>query len=108
MSGMRQSMPLTPFFSPSFLAGGPTLTGSRRTEPLLTLSFSETTTSRRSTKDNYSGEHVTSVCFNQSETSVLASTGSDRTLCLFDLRSGSATSRVTMKVKVVYILLDAP
>lgn len=69
-----------------------------RTEPLLSLLFSGSSTSQHANKDNFSGEHVISVRFSQSETSVLASAGSDRSVCLYDLRSGTATSRMTMRV----------
>lgn len=45
-----------------------------------------------------SQETVTSVRFNQSETSVLASVGTDRTMCLYDIRTGKAERRVRMQV----------
>ncbi|CAJ2511653.1 Uu.00g072780.m01.CDS01 [Anthostomella pinea] len=40
-----------------------------------------------------SGETITSVAFNQSETSVLGSTCTDRSITLFDLRTSAALSR---------------
>lgn len=51
-------------------------------------------------------ETVSAVKFNQSETSVLASVGNDRTMCLYDIRTGKAERRVVMQVS--YILRRAP
>lgn len=62
------------------------------TSPLSTLKF-------HSTSNLSSGEHIVNVAFNKSETSVLASSGSDRTVCLYDLRSGKALGRVSMNVR---------
>lgn len=64
-----------------------------KTAPLSTLKFHSTSTSS-------SGEHIVCVAFNKSETSVLASSGSDRTVCLYDLRSGKALGRVAMQVRL--------
>jgi WD repeat and SOF domain-containing protein 1 len=47
-------------------------------------------------------ETVTAVKFNQSETSVLASVGGDRTLCLYDVRTGKAERRIVMPVSDIY------
>lgn len=58
-----------------------------RTAPVSTLAFGS------------SLETVTGVRFNQSETSVLASVGSDRTLCLYDIRTGKAERRIVMQVR---------
>lgn len=58
-----------------------------RSSPLSTLQFGS------------SMETVTSVQFNQSETSVLASVGSDRTMCLYDIRTGKAERRVLMNMR---------
>ncbi|KAH8085896.1 WD40-repeat-containing domain protein [Filobasidium floriforme] len=44
-------------------------------------------------------ETVTKVKFNQSETSVLASIGNDRTMCLYDIRTGKAERRIVMNMK---------
>ncbi|KAG7446516.1 WD40 repeat-like protein [Guyanagaster necrorhizus] len=44
-----------------------------------------------------STETITSVRFNQSEPSVLASVGSDRTCTLYDIRTGKAERRVVMQ-----------
>jgi WD40 repeat protein len=44
---------------------------------------------------------VTSIRFNPSESSVLASVGSDRTLTLYDIRTGKAERRVIMQVSLV-------
>ncbi|KAK0437568.1 WD40 repeat-like protein [Armillaria borealis] len=44
-----------------------------------------------------STETITSVRFNQSEPSVLASIGSDRTFTLYDIRTGKAERRVVMQ-----------
>lgn len=41
-----------------------------------------------------------SVRFNLSETSVLAASGSDRSITLFDLRANSATSRTVLNMRV--------
>lgn len=57
-----------------------------RSSPLSTLQFGS------------SLETVASVKFNQSETSVLASVGNDRTMCLYDIRTGKAERRVVMQV----------
>ena len=57
-----------------------------RSAPLSTLQFGS------------SSETVTAVRFNKSETSVLASVGGDRTLCLYDIRTGKAERRVVMQV----------
>lgn len=40
------------------------------------------------------------VRFNMAEASVLASIGSDRTMCLYDIRTGKAERRVVMQVGV--------
>jgi len=45
-------------------------------------------------------ETVAGVRFNQSETSVLASVGNDRTLCLYDIRTGKAERRIVMQVSL--------
>jgi WD repeat and SOF domain-containing protein 1 len=57
-----------------------------RSNPLSTLAFGS------------SLETVSGVRFNQSETSVLASVGNDRTLCLYDTRTGKAERRIVMQV----------
>ncbi|KAM0791504.1 hypothetical protein ACM66B_005957 [Microbotryomycetes sp. NB124-2] len=64
-----------------------------KTAPLSTLKF-------HSTSNMSVGEHIVNVVFNKSETSVLASSGSDRTVCLYDLRSGKALGRVAMNMRV--------
>lgn len=46
-----------------------------------------------------SSETVDVVRFNMAEASVLASIGSDRTMCLYDIRTGKAERRVMMQVK---------
>ncbi|KAK4688856.1 DDB1- and CUL4-associated factor 13, partial [Tremellales sp. Uapishka_1] len=58
-----------------------------RSNPLSTLAFGN------------SMETVTAVKFNQSETSVLASVGTDRTMCLYDIRTGKAERRIVMNMK---------
>ena len=58
----------------------------QRTAPVSTLQFGS------------SMETVSAVKFNQSETSVLASVGGDRTLCLYDIRTGKAERRIVMQV----------
>ena len=59
-----------------------------RSSPLSTLAFAS------------SLETVAGVRFNQSETSVLASVGNDRTLCLYDIRTGKAERRIIMQVRI--------
>ncbi|EJU01243.1 WD40 repeat-like protein [Dacryopinax primogenitus] len=44
-------------------------------------------------------ETVLTVRFNQSETSVLASTGTDRTMCLYDVRTGKAERRLVLQLR---------
>ncbi|KAJ7231334.1 Sof1-like domain-containing protein [Mycena rebaudengoi] len=56
-----------------------------RSLPLSTLSFPT------------SAETITALRFNASETSVLASVGSDRTFALYDIRTGKAERRVVMQ-----------
>lgn len=63
-----------------------------KTSPISTLKF-------HSTSSIASGEQIVSVAFNKSETSVLAASGSDRTVCLYDLRVGKAVGRVAMNVR---------
>ncbi|RXK40623.1 WD repeat and SOF domain-containing protein 1 [Tremella mesenterica] len=58
-----------------------------RSTPLSTLAFGN------------SQETVSSVRFNQSETSVLASVGNDRTMCLYDIRTGKAERRIVMSFR---------
>ena len=58
-----------------------------RTSPLSTLQFGS------------SMETVTAVRFNKSETSVLASVGGERTLCLYDIRTGKAERRIVMQFR---------
>lgn len=58
-----------------------------RTAPLSTLSFGG------------SMETVECVRFNQSETSVLASVGNERTMCLYDVRTGKAERRIVMNMR---------
>lgn len=71
-----------------------------RSEPLMTMAYGAVSNSRSKDKDSSigAGDHIISVRFNQSETSVLASAGSDRTVCLYDIRSGKATTRLSMEV----------
>lgn len=57
-----------------------------RTAPISNLTFQTST------------ETITSVRFNLSEASVLASIGSDRTFTLYDIRTGKAERRVIMQV----------
>lgn len=70
-----------------------------KTSPLSTLKF-------HSTSSLSTGEHIVCVAFNKSETSVLASSGSDRTVCLYDLRSGKAIGRVAMNVSSFVSLIS--
>ncbi|ORX41080.1 WD40-repeat-containing domain protein [Kockovaella imperatae] len=58
-----------------------------RTAPLSTLQFGS------------SLESVTAVRFNKSETSVLASVGGDRSMCLYDIRTGKAERRLVMQFR---------
>ncbi|PPQ96444.1 hypothetical protein CVT26_005085 [Gymnopilus dilepis] len=50
-----------------------------------------------------STETVTSVRFNMSESSVLASIGTDRTFTLYDIRTGKAERRVVMQVGQILV-----
>jgi len=59
-----------------------------RSSPMSTLAFGS------------SMETVSGVKFNQSETSVLASIGNDRTMCLYDIRTGKAERRIMMQVSL--------
>ena len=55
-----------------------------------------------------STETVSAIRFNLSESSILASVGSERTFILYDIRTGKAERRIVMKVSRVphmYILL---
>ncbi|KDE08868.1 hypothetical protein MVLG_00966 [Microbotryum lychnidis-dioicae p1A1 Lamole] len=70
-----------------------------KTAPLSTLKF-------HSTSNLSTGEHIVCVAFNKSETSVLASSGSDRTVCLYDLRSGKAVGRVSMTMRVNQLVFN--
>ncbi|KAI5476261.1 WD repeat and SOF domain-containing protein 1, WDSOF1 [Pseudohyphozyma bogoriensis] len=70
-----------------------------KTSPLSTLKF-------HSTSSLSTGEHIVSVAFNKSETSVLASSGSDRTVCLYDLRSGKALNRVSMTMRINQLVFN--
>jgi len=63
----------------------------QRTAPVSTLQFGS------------SMETVSAVKFNQSETSVLASVGGDRTLCLYDIRTGKAERRIVMQVREAFL-----
>ena len=65
-----------------------------KSAPLSTLQFGS------------SQETVEAVRFNQSETSVLASVGGDRTLCLYDIRTGKAERRIVMQVRSTVTELD--
>jgi WD repeat and SOF domain-containing protein 1 len=58
-----------------------------RSSPLSTMQFGSTV------------ETVTSVRFNQAETSVLASVGTDRTMCLYDIRTGKAERQIIMNMR---------
>ncbi|KAF8802147.1 WD40 repeat-like protein [Phlegmacium glaucopus] len=58
-----------------------------KSAPISNLTFSTST------------ETITSVRFNMSESSVLASIGSDRTFTLYDIRTGKAERRVVMQMQ---------
>lgn len=47
----------------------------------------------------FSGEHIVSVTFAPSETTMLASSGSDRSICLYDVRQQKALGRVIMNMR---------
>lgn len=51
-----------------------------------------------------STETISSVRFNLSEASVLASIGSDRTFTLYDIRTGKAERRAVMQVSFSHFL----
>ena len=67
--------------------------GYGRTAPISNLTFPTST------------ETITSVRFNLSEASVLASVGSDRTFTLYDIRTGKAERRVIMQVGEKYPII---
>lgn len=74
------------------------------------MSYGSSASSRGKDRDVGAGDHVISVKFNQSETSMIASSGSDRTVCLYDVRTAKATSRLSMDVSafaiaVAYVVL---
>ena len=50
-------------------------------------------------------ETVDVVRFNMTEASVLASVGSDRSMCLYDVRTGKAEKRVIMQVSGLRVVL---
>jgi WD40 repeat protein len=86
-SGMKQSEshcapPLPSCPTPPKAEGAPL----NRSAPISNLTFPT------------SVETITSVRFNLSESSVLASVGSDRTFSLYDIRTGKAERRVVMQV----------
>lgn len=51
-----------------------------------------------------STETVTALKFNQSEASILASTGSDRTFTLYDVRTGKAERRLVFQVGIRFTI----
>lgn len=53
-----------------------------------------------------STETVESLRFNASESSVLATAGSDRTLTIYDVRTGKAERRVVMQVRLFFLLTE--
>lgn len=65
----------------------------------MTLSYNTHPTQSSRSTDVHSGEHLTCVRFSQSETSLLAASSADRSITLFDARTGSATSRMTMAMR---------
>jgi len=65
----------------------------------MTLSYSLHPTLSSRSSETHSGEHLTCVRFSQSETSILASTGADRAITLYDVRTSSATSRMIMALR---------
>ena len=65
----------------------------------MTLSYSTHPTQSSRSTEVHSGEHLTCVRFSQSETSLLAASSADRSITLFDARTGSATSRMTMAMR---------
>lgn len=72
-----------------------------RSEPIMSMGYGALTSAKGKGRDDTvgAGDHIISVKFNQSETSMIASTSSDRSVCLYDVRSGKATSRLTMEVR---------
>ena len=75
----------------AFCAFGSALAYSvNRSAPIMDITFST------------SAESVTGIRFNPSESSVLASIGSDRTFTLYDIRTGKAERRVVMSVRILF------
>lgn len=59
------------------------------------------TSSEPTQRLTWGADTITAVRFNQTETSVIASAGNDRTITLYDVRSGSPLSRVILEVRRV-------
>jgi len=72
------------------------------TVPMLLITGGRTLASSEPTQRlTWGADTITSVRFNQTETSVIASAGNDRTITLYDVRSGSPLSRVILEVRLV-------
>lgn len=71
----------------TFVTGGPTiqLWDSSRSKPLSNLSWG--------------ADNITSVKFNQTETDILASTGSDNSIVLYDVRTNSPTQKIVQRLR---------
>jgi WD repeat and SOF domain-containing protein 1 len=50
-------------------------------------------------------ETIKAVAFNPSETSILASCGSDRSIALWDMRSGKGLGKATLSVSVLGLFI---
>lgn len=72
---------------------GPLTTCTRRSSPISTLSFPTST------------ESITALKFNWSESSVLATTGTDRTFTLYDIRTAKAERRLVLNVRSPFVLI---
>lgn len=59
----------------------------------------DTTRSKPVTTLNWGADTITTVKFNQSETSILASAGTDRTLIFYDLRTSSPVTKLVTKLR---------
>ncbi|KAH9824793.1 WD40-repeat-containing domain protein [Melampsora americana] len=75
-----------------------------KSSPISDLSWNSSRAGANQSKaaDNYSGEQIACVTFSPSEHNVLASAGSssDRSICLYDMRSNKALGRLIMQMRM--------
>lgn len=95
--GRTPSLPLPPTSSRYGMSQSKPPNGVQQLFPFLTAAYGRTAPISNLTFPT-STETITSVRFNLSEASILASVGSDRTFTLYDIRTGKAERRVIMQV----------